>query len=188
MITEFKMPKMGESISEATIISWLKNVGDFVEAEETILEVATDKVDSDVPTPVSGVITEIRFQKDDVVEVGTVLALIEVVGNEVVGSRKEVVGSREEVVEFPTTQHLQPNTYNLYKPINHFNCTKRKPFVRRIANHSRFRSRRKITKKRCVQLFKKSEISFKKHSSTYNPKPTTYNLSQAKNQFRRRKR
>jgi 2-oxoglutarate dehydrogenase E2 component (dihydrolipoamide succinyltransferase) len=52
-------------------------VGDFVEAEETILEVATDKVDSDVPAPVSGVITEIRFQKDDVVEVGTVLALID---------------------------------------------------------------------------------------------------------------
>ncbi len=76
-ISEFKMPKMGESISEATIISWLKNVGDFVEAEETILEVATDKVDSDVPAPVSGVITEIRFQKDDVVEVGTVLALID---------------------------------------------------------------------------------------------------------------
>ena len=70
------MPKMGESISEATIISWLKNVGDYVEAEETILEVATDKVDSDVPAPVSGVITEIRFQKDDVVDVGTVLALI----------------------------------------------------------------------------------------------------------------
>jgi 2-oxoglutarate dehydrogenase E2 component (dihydrolipoamide succinyltransferase) len=77
MIIEFKMPKMGESISEATIISWLKNVGDFVEAEETILEVATDKVDSDVPAPVSGVITEIRFQKDDVVDVGTVLALID---------------------------------------------------------------------------------------------------------------
>ena len=67
MIIEFKMPKMGESISEATIISWLKNVGDFVEAEETILEVATDKVDSEVPSPVSGTITEIRFQKDDVV-------------------------------------------------------------------------------------------------------------------------
>ena len=82
---------MGESISEATIISWLKNVGDFVEAEETILEVATDKVDSDVPAPVSGVITEIRFQKDDVVEVGTVLALIE----EKVGSQKLEVGSKK---------------------------------------------------------------------------------------------
>ena len=76
MITEFKMPKMGESITEATIISWLKNVGDFIEAEEIIVEVATDKVDSDIPSPVSGVITEIRFQKDDVVGVGTVLALI----------------------------------------------------------------------------------------------------------------
>ena len=90
-IIEFKMPKMGESISEATIISWLKNVGDFVEAEETILEVATDKVDSDVPAPVSGVITEIRFQKDDVVEVGTVLALIE----EKVGSQKLEDGSKK---------------------------------------------------------------------------------------------
>ena len=76
MTIEFKMPKMGESISEATIISWLKNVGDFVDAEETILEVATDKVDSEVPSTVSGTITEIRFQKDDVVPVGTVLAII----------------------------------------------------------------------------------------------------------------
>lgn len=76
MIIEFKMPKMGESISEATIINWLKNVGDTVDAEETILEVATDKVDSDVPSPVSGTITEIRFGKNDVVKVGEVLALI----------------------------------------------------------------------------------------------------------------
>lgn len=71
------MPKMGESISEATIINWLKNVGDMVNAEETILEVATDKVDSEVQSPVSGVITEIRFGKNDVVKVGEVLALIE---------------------------------------------------------------------------------------------------------------
>ena len=70
------MPKMGESISEATIISWLKKVGDSVDVEETILEVATDKVDSEVPSPVSGVITEIRFQKDAIVGVGEVLALI----------------------------------------------------------------------------------------------------------------
>jgi len=76
-ITEFKMPKMGESITEATIISWLKNVGDTVDAEETLLEVATDKVDSDVPSPVHGVITEILFGKDDVVKVGAVLALID---------------------------------------------------------------------------------------------------------------
>lgn len=74
---EFKMPKLGESISEATVISWLKNVGDFISAEETLLEVATDKVDSEVPSPVSGILKEIRFQKNDVVAVGTVMALIE---------------------------------------------------------------------------------------------------------------
>lgn len=92
-IIEFKMPKMGESISEATIISWLKNVGDFVEAEETILEVATDKVDSEVPSPVSGVITEIRFQKDAVVEVGTVLALIDGDGKQEVRDRNQEVAT-----------------------------------------------------------------------------------------------
>ena len=90
------MPKMGESISEATIIAWLKNVGDFVEAEETIVEVATDKVDSDVPSPVSGVITEIRFQKDAVVGVGEVLALID--SDEKAEGRKQ----KAEVVETKT--------------------------------------------------------------------------------------
>lgn len=91
------MPKMGESISEATIISWLKNVGDFVEAEETILEVATDKVDSEVPSPVSGTITEIRFQKDDVVAVGTVLALIDADGKQEAKSvKQEVVNTKVE--------------------------------------------------------------------------------------------
>lgn len=91
MTIEFKMPKMGESISEATIVSWLKNVGDFVDAEETILEVATDKVDSEVPSPVSGTITEIRFQKDDVVAVGTVLALIDADGKQEARSKKQDV-------------------------------------------------------------------------------------------------
>ncbi|MEN9324111.1 MAG: Dihydrolipoyllysine-residue acetyltransferase component of pyruvate dehydrogenase complex [Bacteroidota bacterium] len=103
---EFKLPKMGESISEATILNWLKSVGDYVEAEEIILEVATDKVDSEVASPVSGVLTEIRFQKNDVVEVGSILALIEVVGEKVVGSRKE------EVVTNITTHNPQPTTHN----------------------------------------------------------------------------
>ena len=111
MITEFKMPKMGESISEATIISWLKNVGDFVEAEETILEVATDKVDSDVPAPVSGVITEIRFQKDDVVEVGTVLALIDSDGKTEARSKKQDVVEKSSITP-STVKASQPETRN----------------------------------------------------------------------------
>ena len=83
------MPKMGESISEATIINWMKNVGDVVEAEETILEVATDKVDSEVPSPVTGIITEIRYRKDAVVAVGETLALIEADDNAVVVKKAE---------------------------------------------------------------------------------------------------
>ena len=105
------MPKMGESISEATIISWLKNVGDFVEAEETILEVATDKVDSDVPAPVSGIITEIRFQKDDVVEVGTVLALIDSEGVQETRSKKQDVSVEKNEVQ-STSQNQQLTTDN----------------------------------------------------------------------------
>jgi 2-oxoglutarate dehydrogenase E2 component (dihydrolipoamide succinyltransferase) len=99
MIIEFKMPKMGESISEATIISWLKQVGDSVTAEEIILEVATDKVDSEVPSPCSGTITEIRFQKDDVVAVGEVLALISTDGAESKTTKsedKEQVSNKEQ--------------------------------------------------------------------------------------------
>lgn len=76
-IIPLKMPKMGESISEATIISWIKAVGDTVEIEETILEVATDKVDSEVPSPCTGVITELRFMPNDVVPVGEIIALID---------------------------------------------------------------------------------------------------------------
>lgn len=102
---------MGESISEATIISWLKNVGDFVEAEETILEVATDKVDSDVPAPVSGVITEILFQKDDVVEVGTVLALIDADGKTETRSKKQEVSEKNSVTASPVEEQ-QPKTDN----------------------------------------------------------------------------
>ncbi len=76
-ILEFKLPKMGESITEATILQWLKNVGDTIDAEETLLEVGTDKVDSDVTVPYAGVITAVFFQKGDVVPVGSVLALID---------------------------------------------------------------------------------------------------------------
>ena len=113
------MPKMGESISEATIISWLKNVGDFVEAEETIIEVATDKVDSDVPSPVSGVITEIRFHKDAVVEVGTVLALIDCSANSLaLGSdgKQEARSQKQDdtkvEVSKPETRKLKLETRN----------------------------------------------------------------------------
>lgn len=74
---ELKMPKMGESVHEATIIRWLKNEGDQVEADESILEIATDKVDSEVPSISAGTLSKRLFNEGDVVQVGTVIALIE---------------------------------------------------------------------------------------------------------------
>jgi len=71
------LPKMGESVAEATIIKWLKKPGDYVEADEAVMEIATDKVDSEVPSPVSGKLTEQLCNENDVVQVGAVIAVIE---------------------------------------------------------------------------------------------------------------
>ena len=75
---ELIMPKMGESIMEATILKWLKNDGDMIEEEEAVLEIATDKVDSEVPSPVGGKLVKRLFEEGDTVEVGKAIALIEV--------------------------------------------------------------------------------------------------------------
>lgn len=74
---ELKLPKMGESVAEATITNWLKQVGDKIEADEAVLEIATDKVDSEVPSEVSGILVEQLFGKDDLVQVGQTIAIIE---------------------------------------------------------------------------------------------------------------
>ncbi len=77
------MPKMGESIIEATILRWAKKVGDRVEQDETILEIATDKVDSEVPSPIAGVIAQLLFKENDVVPVGKAIAIIATEGEAV---------------------------------------------------------------------------------------------------------
>ena len=74
---ELLMPKMGESITEATILKWLKKEGESIALDEAVLEIATDKVDSEVPSPVAGVLTKVMFKENDVVAVGTPLAIIE---------------------------------------------------------------------------------------------------------------
>ncbi|WP_431136359.1 dihydrolipoamide acetyltransferase family protein [Psychroserpens mesophilus] len=79
---ELKLPKMGESVAEATITSWLKEVGDTIEADEAVLEIATDKVDSEVPSEVDGVLIEKLFDVDDVVQVGQTIAVIEISGDD----------------------------------------------------------------------------------------------------------
>ncbi|HEX8565660.1 MAG TPA: biotin/lipoyl-containing protein, partial [Pyrinomonadaceae bacterium] len=70
MATEVAMPQMGESITEGTITKWLKKVGDKVERDEMIFEISTDKVDAEIPSPVAGVLLEIRAQEGETLEVG----------------------------------------------------------------------------------------------------------------------
>src|SRR6056297_1302998 len=77
---EVEMPQMGESVMEGTVIEWAKKVGDKVEVDETLLEIATDKVDTEVPSPESGVLVEILVEEDETVEVGQVIAIIDTEG------------------------------------------------------------------------------------------------------------
>ena len=100
---EMKLPQMGESIAEATLTSWLKEVGDTIEIDEAVFEIATDKVDSEVPSEVEGVLTERRFNVDDVIKVGEVVAVIETQesdnGQEVPAETEmEAVETKEEYV------------------------------------------------------------------------------------------
>ena len=99
-MAEFKveLPKMGESVAEATITTWLKEVGDVIEEDEPIVEIATDKVDSEVPAPCSGILKKVLFNEGDVVEVGAVFAIID----------SEAIA----ISESQDTPPLEPNTSN----------------------------------------------------------------------------
>ncbi|MGB0191137.1 MAG: biotin/lipoyl-containing protein, partial [Nocardioides sp.] len=76
MATEVNLPALGESVTEGTVTRWLKQVGDTVAVDEPLLEVSTDKVDTEIPSPVAGTLLEIKAEEDDTVEVGAVLAMI----------------------------------------------------------------------------------------------------------------
>ena len=75
-LVDLVMPKLGESIMEATILKWHKKPGDTIKQDETVLDIATDKVDSEVPSTAEGVIEDILFSENDVVPIGTVLSRI----------------------------------------------------------------------------------------------------------------
>ena len=98
---ELKLPKMGESVAEATLTSWLKEVGDTIEEDEAVLEIATDKVDSEVPSEVTGVLVEKLFEVDDVVQVGQTIAVIEIAGE---GTVTETATPKRETVVAPTQE------------------------------------------------------------------------------------
>lgn len=102
---EFKMPKLGESITEAAIIKWFKSVGDTVEVDEILLEVATDKVDAEVPSTFAGEIMELRFQPNDVVGIGDVIAVIKTNGEaESISEEIEKAGGVKSLPETPAPE------------------------------------------------------------------------------------
>ncbi len=100
---ELKLPKMGESVAEATVTNWLKKVGDKIEMDEAVLEIATDKVDSEVPSEVAGTLVEILFNTDDVVQVGQTIAIIETEGGAVVADAPKADAAPVAVAEVTKT-------------------------------------------------------------------------------------
>ena len=127
------LPSMGEGVMEATIIGWLFKEGDFVNEDDSVVEIATDKVDSDVPTPVSGRIVKILKEKDEVAKVGEPIAILEIEGEEVsdIISESQVVISEEvekEVVEV-LEKPLQVSTPNILSNVEGLNLS---PLVRSI--------------------------------------------------------
>jgi len=96
---EVVMPQMGESVMEGTVIEWAKKVGDRVEVDETLLEIATDKVDTEVPSPESGVLIEILVQEDETVEVGQTIAIIDTEGEASESASQSENGTPEEEEE-----------------------------------------------------------------------------------------
>ena len=129
---ELKLPKMGESVAEATITNWLKNVGDTIAMDEAVLEIATDKVDSEVPSEVSGVLVEQLFGKDDVVKVGQTIAIIETEINSVSETPKQEVVVTEEVASIEKT--IEVAKESVATPVNFSDSEKFfSPLVKNIA-------------------------------------------------------
>ena len=131
MMTKFelKLPKMGESVAEATLTSWLKEVGDTIEEDEAVLEIATDKVDSEVPSEVTGILVEKLFDINDVIQVGQTIAIIEiaeegavpevsdpVAENEVIPT-KEIIAAVEAPVLETAPSVVQSSDSRFYSPL-----------------------------------------------------------------------
>ena len=116
---ELKLPKMGESVAEATITSWLKEIGDQIEMDEAVLEIATDKVDTEVPCEFEGVLIEKFFEVDDIVQVGQTIAIIEVSGDDsskkIINNSQDSSAKEEEEIDLPPTFDLNINTVSEIK-------------------------------------------------------------------------
>ena len=116
MIVDIVMPKMGESITEGTILEWIKKVGDSIAMDEIILEIGTDKVDSEIPSPTAGVLVEIIGQPNDVMDVGAIIAKVETDGVSAKIEKKEEVQEKDTVVDdSPPLQEIEIKTKSTEK-------------------------------------------------------------------------
>ena len=113
------LPQMGESVTEATITNWLKNVGDSIEVDEAIVEIATDKVDSEVPSEVSGTLVQVNFSEEEVAQVGDVIAVIETSDIEETALDTEVQATPQQniPVETATDDTSAPNETELVEQV-----------------------------------------------------------------------
>ena len=115
-----KLPKMGESVMEATLTKWLKEVGESIEMDDIVVEIATDKVDSDVPSEVKGILIEKKFIENDVVQVGEVMAVIQTDGDQIddqASDEGNELSKEEEKIEVPLSQ---AKTFSLPDPLPEF--------------------------------------------------------------------
>jgi len=105
-----KLPKMGESIAEATLTNWLKNVGDKVDIDESVVEIATDKVDSDVPSEYKGVLVKRNFEVDQIIKVGEVIAEIEtndINDGEIEEKKSEAIKDKDDIVDDAKKERIE---------------------------------------------------------------------------------
>ena len=119
MATKVIMPQMGESITEGTVVRWFKKVGDPVERDETLFEISTDKVDTEVPSPASGILTQILVQENQTVDVNTVVAVID--------------GAAETAEPAPSAESAGRPTASLPRRSEKTGKVRTSPLVRRLA-------------------------------------------------------
>ena len=143
---ELKLPKMGESVAEATITSWLKEIGDQIEMDEAVLEIATDKVDTEVPCEFEGILIEKCFEVDDIVQVGQTIAIIEVSSSD---STEKISNPNEIVTQLADNTSEEP----ISDPIPTFTLKEAKPQIK-FSNSERFFSPlvKSIMKKEGIDL------------------------------------
>jgi 2-oxoglutarate dehydrogenase E2 component (dihydrolipoamide succinyltransferase) len=187
---ELKLPKMGESVAEATITNWLKNIGDTIEIDEAVLEIATDKVDSEVPSEVSGILIEQLFGKDDVVKVGQTIAIIETEGvaTELPQSATVVTPSAVEVQKNIETAQatLAPATFISEKSEIKSSDRFYSPLVKNIATAEGISISElesiigtgkdgRVTKEDILKFVGSRKLEAGSQPATRNPQPVTFN-------------